>query len=203
MNLNQQWASLVIGALSAGLERDAIWEGDEDANFAANQVIQDLIRQLSEFIDIVALEFVRFEHRTGVNGDGGTSVNVTWNLRPLTTIQIDTTAAATLAANIATLPPGRWLVQVESTVFRSEENQMRVKNSVGTVIAVCSVQANNTNANNSSTSTAIFLIDTADDHSFYIEHYTRIGITTRGLGDGYTFGEVGVFAAANCLKIAD
>lgn len=203
VQINQQWATLVIGALSKELEPDSIWAGDEDANFAANQVIQELIRQLSQFGAIADMEYVQCELQLAVNTDGGTMTNNTWHTRQLNTVVFDTTNAVSIDNGAVNFQAGKWLLMGRAVGNQVNEHRARLLLNDTTVIAVGTNQRAGTTDTVSSDATVFGYVESSDSFTIKLQHrctQTRIDL---GFGVKANMLVPETYAVLCAIKIGD
>jgi hypothetical protein len=148
---------------------------------------------------IGAAQLYHIQHKTA--GDGGTSVNLTWNTRPLATEITTEITGASLAANQITLPLGSYYVEWWSITIAANGSQSRFRNITdGTTDILGMVSPQNSNADDFTIGNGKITI--AGTKVFEVHHYTRNGVAVTGLGQDENTGEDNVYADIRIWKLA-
>lgn len=178
----------VTGAL-LDLTRASNWE--QHGAITPDEISSAMATMVMEFWEGCApsmIEPIIFKHQGSSGTNGGTFTLGAWRTRPITHLLNDVEARASLAANIITLQPGRYIIEGYAVAYNVGDHQIRLYNvdAAGEVFPGSVVRAVG-NVATTSHIKGLFQVNTPTQYR--IEHRCETTLATIGMGQPASWTE--------------
>lgn len=149
------------------------------------------------------LDYILLQDQQSANVQGGTFTNGTWRTRVLNTEVEDEGGHCSLASNQFTLAAGTYRTLASAPAYRVDSHKLKLYNisdSIDTLIGLSSFARNPDYVHDRAWVMGKFTI--AGSKTFELRHECQTTYGTNGLGVGYPFGVIEIYAQVELWKEA-